>query len=59
MSKVKICVEIDEPDLRQYRIEAKRRGTTVEQLIEKMVNGLIQEMREEENLGTDHDITPR
>ena len=59
MTKVKICVEIEESHLKQYRVEAKRRGTTVEELIEKMVHGLIQEMREEEKMGTDHPITPR
>lgn len=59
MTKVKICVEIDEEHFKLYKIEAKRRDTTVEELIEQMVQGLIQDLREEQESGTDHPITPR
>jgi hypothetical protein len=59
MTKVQICVEIDESHFKHYKIEAERRGTTVEKLIEQMVQGLIRELREDEESGTDHPITPR
>ena len=58
MSKVKICVELDEAELRLYKAEAKRRGMKLEQLIENMVSGLMRDLKKEEKEGTDHPIIP-
>ena len=58
MSKVRICVDLNEGELRAYQEEAKRRGTSVESLVEEMVKRLIQEVQRQENEGTDHPIRP-
>ncbi len=56
MSKVHICIEIAEEALRAFEAEARRRGVTVQCLLEQMVNGLIRDMEREEEEGTDHPI---
>jgi hypothetical protein len=58
MSTVKICVEIPEAEFHAYEQEAAKRGITVENLVERMVRGLIEEMRTEQQEGTDHPIIP-
>jgi hypothetical protein len=58
MSKVRVCVNIPESVYRAYEDEAKRRDTTVEALVEGMIQNLFEEMRTEEEEGTDHPIFP-
>lgn len=58
MTKVQICIEVDETDYTHYELEAENRGVTVKELLEEMVNGLIRELEQEERDGTDFEITP-
>lgn len=58
MSKVRVCVNVPEPMYRAYQDEAKRQNTTVEALVEGMIQNLFEEMRTEEEEGTDHPIFP-
>lgn len=58
MRRVRVCVEIPEDKYRAYEHEAKRRGVTVEDLVEQVVKGLWQELEQEETEGTDHLIIP-
>jgi hypothetical protein len=58
MSKVRICVDLEEGELRAYQEEARRQGTSVECLVEEMVKRLILEVKRSEDEGTDHDILP-
>jgi hypothetical protein len=58
MRTVRVCVEIPEERYRAYKGEAERRGTTVENLVEQVVHGLLQELDREEREGTDHPIIP-
>jgi hypothetical protein len=56
MSKVHICIELSDETLRSFEAEARREGTTLQALLERMVNGLIRDMEHEEEAGTDHEI---
>lgn len=56
MSKVHICIELSDETLRSFEAEARREGTTLQALLERMVNGLIRDMEREEEAGTDHEI---
>ncbi len=56
MSRVHICIELSDQTLRSFEAEAKREGTTLQALLERMVNGLIRDMEREEEEGTDHQI---
>jgi len=58
MTTVRICVEIPEEQYRAYQDEAVRRGVTVEDLVQQMVQGLVEELDREEREGTDHPIIP-
>jgi hypothetical protein len=58
MTTVRICVEIPEEHYRAYQDEAVRRGVTVEDLVQQMVQGLVEELDREEREGTDHPIIP-
>ena len=58
METVRVCVELEDKDYRAYVSEARRRGVTVESLIQQMVQGLVQELKQEEEDGTDHPIIP-
>jgi low affinity Fe/Cu permease len=51
MPKIRIDAEISEEHLRAYEGEAKRQGVTVEQLVEKTVNVLLEELEQEEKDG--------
>ncbi len=53
MHKVKIEAELSDEFFRAYQREAERKGVKVEELVEKMVNGLIDEVEHEEE---DHPI---
>ena len=58
MPTVRICVDITEAHLRAYQDEARRRGVGVEQLVQQMVQGLVEELDRDEREGTDHPIIP-
>jgi len=49
MPKVKIQVELSEHLFHAYECESKRCGKTLEELVEKLVNGLVREMEREVN----------
>jgi len=58
MTKVEICIELAQEVYLGFQREAERRGVTVESLVEKTVNGLLEELQREEEEGTDHPIIP-
>jgi hypothetical protein len=58
MKKVRVCVELTDSDYRAYEAEAKRRGVSVENLLEQTVAGLLRELEQEQREGTDHPIIP-
>ena len=51
MPKIRIEAEISNEHLRAYEDEARREGVSVETLVEKTVNVLLQELEQEENDG--------
>lgn len=53
MPKVKIEAELSEEFFRAYERQAKRKGVKVEDLVEKTVNGLLEDLEHEEE---DHPI---
>jgi hypothetical protein len=55
MRKIQITLEIDDEDLHAYQFEAEREGTSVEKLVEQMVQGLYREFKREEQ-EADHEI---
>jgi hypothetical protein len=57
VTKVKVCVELEDAHYRSLEFEAKRRGVTVESLVERMAQLLIRELEESERSGTDHPIS--
>jgi hypothetical protein len=54
--RVRVCVDLPEEHYRAFEAEARRRGVTVEALVEQTVQGLIEELEREESEGTDHPI---
>ena len=58
MPTVRICVDINEEHYRAYQDEAQRRGVSVEDLVQQMVQGLVEELDRDEREGTDHPIIP-
>ncbi len=58
MPTVRVCVDISEEHFRAYEDEAARRGVTVEDLVQQMVQGLVEELDRDEREGTDHPIIP-
>ena len=58
MPTVRICVDITEEHHRAYKDEAERRGVSVEDLVQQMVQGLVEELDQDEREGTDHPIIP-
>ena len=58
MRSVRIWVDLSDSDYDGYVYEAKRRDVTVEDLIQQMVQGLIRELKRDEQEGTDHLIIP-
>ncbi len=58
MSKVHICVDLEETALRSFEAEARREGVPVKELLERTINGLLRDMEKEEEEGTDHPIIP-
>jgi hypothetical protein len=58
MRTVRIGVEIPEERYRAYKSQAECNGTTVEELVEQVVRGLLDELDREERKGDDHLIFP-
>ena len=58
MTRVKICIELDEEVYRSYQLEATRREVSVESLVEQTVHALLAELKRERDEGTDHPIIP-
>ena len=58
MPRVKIDVELSDLEYRHYQDEARSRGDSVQSLVQQMVRGLIDELRQDEREGTDHLIIP-
>jgi hypothetical protein len=56
MAQVHICIELSEQAIRSYEAAARREGVTLQSLLERMVNGLLKEMEDDEEAGTDHPI---
>ncbi|KPK58744.1 MAG: hypothetical protein AMS21_10440 [Gemmatimonas sp. SG8_38_2] len=58
MQKVQVWAELSDEHYHAYEAEAKRRGVTVEELVQQTVNCLLREMEEEEeDTGPDHMIS--
>ena len=57
MTKVRVSVELADGHYRSLVSEAKRRGVSVESLIERMTQQLILELEDEERVGPDHPIS--
>ncbi len=58
MTRIQIWVEISDKEFHAYEREAERTGESVEDLVGKSVNTLLQEMERDEEEGTDHPIIP-
>lgn len=48
MPKLKIEAELSDEFFRAYQREAERKGVTMEELVERTVNGLLEELEHEE-----------
>jgi hypothetical protein len=59
MHRVQVCAELSDKHYRAYECEAKRRGVTVEELVEQTVNCLLRELErdEEDGCGPEHLIS--
>jgi len=58
MRKVQVWAELTDEHYHAYEAEAKRRGVTMEELVQQTVNCLLREMEEEEeDAGPDHMIS--
>jgi hypothetical protein len=58
MPRVRVDVELSEEHYRSFEAEARRRGVTIESLVQQMTQQLVQELEHEEREGTDHPISP-
>jgi hypothetical protein len=52
MQRVQVWAELSDETHHAYESEARRRGVTLETLVEQTVNCLLQELEREENEGT-------
>jgi hypothetical protein len=57
MPSVRVDVELSEEHYREFQQEAKRRGVTIESLVQQMTQALVLELEDEEREGTDHPIS--
>jgi hypothetical protein len=55
MRKVQVWAELTDEHYHAYEAEAKRRGVTVEELVQQTVNCLLRELEEEEDEGSGPD----
>ncbi len=58
MPRVRVDVDLSEEHFHDFEREAKRRGVTVESLVQQMTQALVVELEDEERDGTDHPISP-
>jgi hypothetical protein len=56
MQKVRIWADLDDEVYRAYEGEARRRGVTVESIVEQVVNNLLRRSEREGQEGFDHPI---
>jgi hypothetical protein len=56
MHRVQLSIDLEDRVFRSFEGEARRRGVTVESLVEQVVQGLLVELEVEEREGTDHPI---
>lgn len=52
MQRVQVWAQLSEETYHAYECEARRRGVTIETLVEQTVNCLLEELEREENEGT-------
>ena len=57
MHSVRVNVELSEEHYHDFQEEAKRRGVTIESLVEQMTQALVLDLEKEEREGTDHPIS--
>jgi hypothetical protein len=59
MHKVRVWAELSDEHYKAYEAEAKRRGVSVEELVQQTVNCLLRELEEEADdcSGPDHYIS--
>jgi len=58
MHKVQVWVELPDNKFDAYVNESRRRGVTVESLVQRMVQSLLHDVEQDEHDGTDHLIFP-
>lgn len=56
MPQVRVNVELSDEHYRSFQNEARRRGVTIESLVQQMTQQLVLELEDEERRGTDHPI---
>jgi hypothetical protein len=56
MKKVSVCIDLEDEKFRAYEAEAKRRGTTVEELVKHAVHLMF--LEQEERLKEEEDDHP-
>lgn len=56
MHEVRVCVKLSDEHYRCFENEARRRGVSVESLVQQMTQALVSELEQEEREGTDHPI---
>ncbi|MGD8698383.1 MAG: hypothetical protein PVJ43_03780 [Gemmatimonadales bacterium] len=49
MHKVRVWAELTDEHYKAYEAEAKRRGTSIEELVQHTVNCLLRELEQEED----------
>jgi hypothetical protein len=59
MPRVRVWAELSDEKYSAYECEARRRGVSLESLVEQTVNCLLRESEREEQEGEDHLIVPR
>jgi hypothetical protein len=57
MPEVRVSLELTDEHYRDFVNEAKRRGVSVESLVQQMAQQLVLELELEEREGTDHLIS--
>ena len=56
MPSVRVDVELSEEHYHDFQLEAKRRGVTIESLVQQMTQALVLELEDAEREGTDHPV---
>jgi hypothetical protein len=58
VSRVQVCVDLEERHYRALVAEADRRGVEVRSLVERMMQGLLDELEREERDGEQFPVIP-